>query len=206
MRGETAREEATTRALDALPVEVWRTMYDVCCPARRVANLDHIVVGPGGVFVIDSRDWSGSLEVRGQVLLHDGSNRGATVARVADAARGMAEVVLEVDPRFVVPVLCFDRAESVSGWAHDVLVCTTGNLVEQLQAQPPVWEPAEAERMFDRLSWVLPPETYRILEPTGPLAPVVHLTPWVRAALINIACCLVMFSAIRFGTWPGAVI
>jgi hypothetical protein len=31
------------------------------------------------------------------------------------------------------------------------------------------------------------------------------MTPWVRAALIAIICCLVMIPSIRYGTWPGAV-
>ncbi len=151
MTGESVREEATTRALDALPADAWRLMGDVRCPARRVANIDHIVVGRAGVFVIDSRDWSGHLEVHEQMLTQDGSNRDATIDRVADAALGVAEVVLDLDPRLVVPVLCFDRDEPVSGWVHGVLVCTTGNLVEQLTSQRRVWERAEADQVFERL-------------------------------------------------------
>src|ERR1700712_5339342 len=155
MAGESARELATTRALDLLPAGAWRLMYDVRCPGRRVLNVDHIVVGRAGVVVVDSRDWSGQLEVREQVLMHNGSSREATTARVADPAR-------------VVPVLCFDRDESLSGWASNVLVCTTSNVVDLLTTQRRVWSQAEADLVFDRIAWVLPESTYRIGAPTGP--------------------------------------
>jgi hypothetical protein len=168
MAGETVQELATARALNALPAGAWRVMHDVRCPGRRVANVDHIVVGRAGVFVIDSRDWSGHLEVHSHVLTQDGSSREATVACVADSALAVAEVVAGLEPQLVTPVLCFDREEPVAGWAHGVLVCTTGNLVELLTTQKRVWEPPQADQMFDRLTWTLPSETYRVGEPSGP--------------------------------------
>ena len=168
MAAEAAgREQATSRALDGLPAGEWRAMYDVRCPARRVANLDHIVVGRAGVFVVDSRDWSGHLEVHSHVLTQDGSNRGATVSRVADSALAVAEVMTGLEPELVTPVLCFDREERVSGWVRGVLVCTTGNLVDRLTKQPKVWEPAQVDQMFAQLTWGLPGITYRIGEPSG---------------------------------------
>ncbi len=167
MAGETARELATTRALDRLPAGAWRAMYAVRLPARRVVNVDHLVVGRAGVFVFDSRDWSGELELRSQVLFQDGSSREATIARLADSAKAMAEVVPDLDPQHVTPVLCFDRDEQLSGWAGDVLVCTTANLVDVLTAQKRVWLPDEVDRMFNRLMWILPSDTYRVGEPNG---------------------------------------
>ena len=167
MAGEIARELATTRALDALPADAWRAMYSVRCPGRRVVNIDHIVMGRAGMFVIDSRDWSGQLEVRSQVLMQDGSSREATIALLTDSAKAMAEVVPDLDPQHVVPVLCFDRDEPLSGWAGEVLVCTTGNLLDLLVAQKRVWQPAEVDLMFERLMWTLPPDTYRIGTPSG---------------------------------------
>ncbi len=232
MTGEFAHELATTRALDALPAGAWRVMHDVRVPGRRVTNVDHIAVGRAGVFVIDSRDWSGQLEVRSQVLTQDGSDRQATADRVTDSARALAEVTPDLDPQFVVPVLCFDRDEPLSGWAGEVLVCTTGNLVDLLTTQRRVWDPTTADSMFDRLAWTLPPDTYRVGAPSGPprnghrlegrartrLMPRrrsaarhvpskrgEHMTPWIRAALFANACCLVLCAAIRFGAWPGAL-
>lgn len=57
-------EAATAQALDALPKDQWTVFHDVRWPGRKLANVDHVVVGPGGVFVIDSKNWSGRVEVR----------------------------------------------------------------------------------------------------------------------------------------------
>jgi hypothetical protein len=206
-------------------------MCDVRCPARRVANLDHIVVGRAGIFVIDSRDWSGQLEATPEALLQAGSRRDAPVAGVADAALALAEVLPGLDPQRVVPVLCFDRDEPVSGWVHDVLVCTTDNVVDLLTTQRRVWDAEEADQWFERLKWTLPESTYDVCETNGqplnghrragkaktrparrkssarrrPPTRTERMTPWVRAALIAVICCLVMLPSIRYGTWPGAL-
>lgn len=152
--------------------------------------------------------------------------------RVIDSARALAEVTPDLEPECVVPVLCFDRDQPLSGWVGEVLVCTTANLVDLLTSQKRVWDPASADQMFDRLVWTLPPDTYRVGTPTGqprnghrlegrartrlvkrrrsgrrhvPSTRGEHMTPWVRAALFANACCLVLAPAIRFGAWPGAL-
>ena len=61
--------------------------HDVRWPGRRRANLDHVVVGPSGVFVVDTKNWSGRIEVRVGVLRQDGRSREKAVTGVADAAR-----------------------------------------------------------------------------------------------------------------------
>ena len=42
-------------------------------------------------------------------------------------------------PHLVKPVLCFVRDEPVTGWARDVMVCSTSNLVDMLQSRAPVF-------------------------------------------------------------------
>ena len=39
-------------------------LHDRLVPGQRGANIDHIVVGPSGVFVVDAKKYSGRLEVR----------------------------------------------------------------------------------------------------------------------------------------------
>ena len=60
-------EVATAKALDRL-VE-WRAFHDRIDP---YGNLDHIVVGPGGVYVLDSKNLSGTVMVdrRGLTISH----------------------------------------------------------------------------------------------------------------------------------------
>ena len=72
-------EVAVARALEAMP-EGWVVLHDLAWPGRQRANLDHVVVGPGGVFVVDAKNWSGRVEVRNQVLMEVGRKRDSTVA------------------------------------------------------------------------------------------------------------------------------
>jgi hypothetical protein len=167
LAGETAREGGATRALEALPGGQWRALHDVRCSLRRLSNLDHIVVGRTGVFVIDTRDWSGRLEVGSQVLTQDGSSRETTLDCVAESALALSDVIPGLDPRVVVPVLCFNRDEPVSGWARDVLVCTAGNVVDLLTTQKRILEPAQVDQLFDLVQWSLPAAKYRVGEPSG---------------------------------------
>lgn len=46
----------TARALDRLSYSGWRAVHDC---ARGFSNIDHIVVGPGGIFVVDTKSWQG---------------------------------------------------------------------------------------------------------------------------------------------------
>ncbi len=162
----TAREGAAASALETLPAGTWRTLYDVRCASLRMTNVHQIAVGRSGVFVIDTRDWSGDIEVRPDALIHDGDSREATLARVTDSALAVAEAV-GLDSAHVVPVLCFARDEPISGWVDGVLVCTPHDLAEQLASRQRVWTASAVEQLFIRLTWALPRVTYRVGEPRG---------------------------------------
>jgi hypothetical protein len=129
-------EQATAAALETLPADWWKVFHDVHWPGRRYANIDHVVVGPGGVFVIDSKNWSGSITVRDNVLRQNGRGRETTVAAAAEAASAIAEITTCLAPHRVQPVLCFVRDEALTGCARDVMVCSTSNLVQMLLSRP----------------------------------------------------------------------
>ena len=50
-----AGESQTAIALGQLPPD-WVCWHDQKWPGRRYANIDHLVSGPGGLFVIDSKN------------------------------------------------------------------------------------------------------------------------------------------------------
>src|SRR5215203_2761685 len=70
--GGALGEESTARALAALPELDWRVFNGGQWPGRPYANVDHVVVGPGGVFVIDSKAWSGDVAVADGMLRQNG--------------------------------------------------------------------------------------------------------------------------------------
>ena len=136
-------EEATAVALAALPAEEWTVFHDIRWPGRRYANIDHVVVGPGGVFVIDSKNWSGRVEVDDNVLRQNGRSREKAVAGVAEAALAITQMTSPVATRHVQPVLCFVRDDALTGWARDVMVCSTRNLTEMVLSRTRALSPEQ---------------------------------------------------------------
>lgn len=140
-------EEATARALGVLPAAEWTVFHDRRWPGRKLANVDHVVVGPPGVFVIDSKNWTGKVEVRDQVLRQNGYKREREVASAAESAIAISLVTPDLSAGLAVPVLCFVREEPLSGWARDVMVCSTANVVAMLKSRPPRLDEAQRRQI-----------------------------------------------------------
>lgn len=142
-----AGEVAVATALAALPAD-WVVLHDLAWPGRQRANLDHVVIGPGGVFVVDAKNWSGRVEVRDQVLTQNGRRREDAVSSVTAAAIAVQALVSPLD---CVGVLCFVRDEEVNATSSNVTVCSTANLVGVLTSRPPVLGPDEVARCADAI-------------------------------------------------------
>jgi Nuclease-related domain len=61
-RRGAAGERRTARLLGPLERHGWAVLHDLAVAGSR-ANLDHLVIGPGGVFVIDSKQYRGRLQL-----------------------------------------------------------------------------------------------------------------------------------------------
>jgi hypothetical protein len=154
-------EVAVARALADLP-EGWVALHDLAWPGRQRANLDHVVVGPGGVFVVDAKNWSGRVEVRDQVLRQNGRQREQAVVSAAEAAIALQGIV--PPPAYCMGVLCFVRDEPLTGWARDVMVCSTSNLTSMLLSRPSVLSADDVRRCADAITSM----TMRPSPVTGP--------------------------------------
>lgn len=137
-------EQATALALEALP-DTWTVLHDVRWPGRARANIDHVVVGPGGVFAVDSKNWSGQIEVRDNELRQDGRRRASAVSGAAEAALALTPIVARASGLSVLPVLCFVTEERLAAWANDVMVCSTANVTHMLSSRLTVLSPAQAQ-------------------------------------------------------------
>jgi len=157
-------ERRTAHALAMLPAEGWFVLHDVRWPGRRFANIDHVVVGPGGVFVIDSKAWSGVVEVRDGVLRQNGYKRDAAVASAADAARAVGERVPGLAPYAVSPVLCFAGDQGVEGYTRGVILCTPEKLVAMLLSRPQVLDAPAVRRTLLGLQEALKAATAEPIE------------------------------------------
>jgi hypothetical protein len=112
-----AGEAAVGARLDGVASESIRVMHDRRIP-RSKANIDHIVVTPGGVWVIDTKRYVGKapekrveggfIRPRVEMLIHRGSNKTKLVDGVLKQVAHVREAVGEVP---VFGVLCFVDAD-----------------------------------------------------------------------------------------------
>ena len=130
-----ADADAVARVLATLDPAEWTIYRDVRWPTREFASLDHVVVGPKGVFVIDSLGWSGRVNVAKDQVRLNGYVRDSELVGAVEAAADIAELLASVDPCEVQPVLCFVREEWLTGTARGVLVCSTANLDSMMRGR-----------------------------------------------------------------------
>jgi hypothetical protein len=114
---EGERELAKTLA----EVDGVRALHDRRVPGTR-GNIDHIVIGPGGVFVVDAKLYAGTIRVRDVGGLFKRDERlyvgRRDCSRLAENMKWQVEAIedalrrakVEPVPR-VTPVLCFVRGE-----------------------------------------------------------------------------------------------
>jgi hypothetical protein len=53
-------ERRTARLLERLTRDGFVVFHDLAVPGS-LANVDHLAIGPTGIFVIDSKQWTGSV-------------------------------------------------------------------------------------------------------------------------------------------------
>ncbi|MEX0429290.1 nuclease-related domain-containing protein [Nocardioides sp. DS6] len=136
-----AGERAVQEALAQLPPE-WTVFHDLHWPGRQRANIDHLVIGPGGVFVIDAKNWSGQLQVRDGILRQNGYRRDAAVDSARAAARSIASLASSLPAAAVIPVLCFTgEAVPQQTTLDGVSLCSVSNLVALIVGRPAAISP-----------------------------------------------------------------
>ncbi|MEV0371730.1 UvrD-helicase domain-containing protein [Streptomyces sp. NPDC050636] len=87
----------------------WRLLVDRRWPGTRAANVDMLLIGPGGVFVIDVKNWRAAPETSGGELCAGGESRDEhrrKLLAVTKTAEG-AVASLGLSPVAVQPVMAF---------------------------------------------------------------------------------------------------
>jgi hypothetical protein len=107
-------ERHTARLLDRLGREGYVVFHDLALPDSP-ANLDHVVLGPSGVFVIDSKQWTGSVHQSADGLVwHDHYRLDRTLATICWHAEALGRL-LGVP---VAPLVCVHGAHLQGGGLH----------------------------------------------------------------------------------------
>lgn len=150
-------EQRVARALAPLTADGFHVLHDRRCPGAG-GNIDHIVIGPPGIFVIDAKFWT-SAHIREGILVAAGSARTAALARAhtmtAEVAGALAGTNSGVP---VVGALVFVEAPDLAPAAlAGVELLPLEALADALRARPAVLSSAKVEAALRVLSSALPP-------------------------------------------------
>jgi hypothetical protein len=108
-------EARVAAILETLQPDGWLALHDVHWPGRPKANLDHVLIGPGGVIVIDAKNWSGEVHIRNGVLRQNGYSREREVTGVLQQGAAVAALLEPQHRRFVQSWLCMVAQPQLHG-------------------------------------------------------------------------------------------
>ena len=160
-RTGAAGEDRTARALAELEAEGFVVLHDRRKPGSR-ANIDHVIVGPTGVFIVETKSYSGPLSIRGDDVYVGGRRR----TDIVHQARNEAEVVRAIlaiagGNLSVTPILCIHRAELplLKTEVQGIRVVNERGLVRVLRQTAEVLEPQAVLQVAALLNRELRPAT-----------------------------------------------
>lgn len=155
-----AGEVRVGQVLDELRAKGWLALHDVHWPGRPKANLDHILVGPGGVIVIDAKSWSGDVRMRNGVLRQNGYSRDRAVSAVADQCAAVSALLEPQHRRLVQAWLCMvDQPDMNDRSASGVQIQGLATLGPSIEALPDVLDAATIHVIHNYLLGLLSGES-----------------------------------------------
>jgi hypothetical protein len=145
--GRGAAHRSAARALER---HGWAVLHDLAVPGSR-ANFDHLVIGPGGVFVVDSKQYRGRLQLDLSGRLWHGRYLLTAVLRAVSFEADRAAQVL-ADPQVVVPIVAVHGAQVPWGKVvvEGVPVVAARRLPSMLRQLPGVLGPERVATLADR--------------------------------------------------------
>jgi hypothetical protein len=118
-------------------------------------NIGHILIGPKGIFTIDTKSHRGVVEFSGTILLRDGRPFDKDFLKQAKAQCLLAEKILENwqirNPRPEALLVFTDAFVKVRGKAKGVSVVSAGDFPRFLERLPDRMTISEAGRVYNRL-------------------------------------------------------
>jgi hypothetical protein len=150
-RRGAAGERRTGRLLGPLERHGWAVLHDLAIPGSR-ANLDHLVIGPGGVFVVDSKQYRGRLQLDGSGQLWHGRYPLAPTLRAVSFEADRTALVLTDPDVVVVPVVAVYGAQVPWGKVvmQGVPVVAARRLPSMLRQLPAVLGPERVAALADQ--------------------------------------------------------
>ena len=144
-------ERRTARLLGPLGRQGWAVLHDLAVP-RSQANIDHLVIGPGGVFVIDSKQYRGRLQLDPSGRLWHGRYPLTPIVQAVSFEADQAAVVLPDPGMAVVPIVAVHGARVPWGKVvmDGVPVVSARRLPSMLRTLPAVLGPERVAALADQ--------------------------------------------------------
>jgi hypothetical protein len=150
-RRGAAGERRTARLLSHLEDRGWVVLHDLAVPGS-AANIDHLAIGPGGVVVIDSKQYRGRLQLDPNGLLRHGRHLLTMTLRAARWEADQADEVLGVADLQVAAIVAVHGA--TVPWdrlrVDGVTVAPARRVPDLLRALPPILGPERVAWLADR--------------------------------------------------------
>jgi hypothetical protein len=112
---------------------------------ERGATVDHLVIGPGGVFTLNTKDLSGAIRVNARSVAHDGRRTSFLAKASAEALRAANLLTAALDRPVQVRGLLAILADEwiVKRLPDDVYVGGPASVKHWMLQQPPVLRPSD---------------------------------------------------------------
>jgi hypothetical protein len=148
--GSDGKESAIVDALNSLGAG-WERIDDIKWPGYEFANVDHVVVGPAGVFVIDVQPGKGVFDLdHAAALRRDARSPKPAVEDVVSAAHAVGSLLGMVHRR-PMAVLCLIDETGIETTVGDALICSADKLVARLDAMAPILDEKQVADMTEKL-------------------------------------------------------
>jgi hypothetical protein len=156
LRSGSSGERSLVDEVAPLRERGWVLLPDRRWPGTSEANIDLIMVGPGGIFVIDAKNWA-APRVRGDRLFNRADDCTHAVDQVLAATEVVANSlsVLDVVPAAVTPLLVF-VGRPCTGGLHGVRMIGLAQIVCVLTERPDRLSPESVQRIAAHLEAKFP--------------------------------------------------
>jgi hypothetical protein len=168
-------ERRTAAVLSGLAAHGYVVLDDLSIPGSK-ANIDHVVVGPTGVTVIETKAYSGNLRLSNGILWH---GRYPLKDEIAAAKFETDKVRSTVDQLgMAVPVrvlMCIHGVDAVpsdpDGALAPIELCGPLTLLERIEASPVALTPQQVSHVVTALEQTLPPRRIELPAPPRNVMP-----------------------------------
>ncbi len=164
-------EQIVAATLQRLSSVGYQVLDDIAWPGTSRANIDHVIYGPTGMFVVDAKNWTGKVAVKAGVLRQNGYGRTREtdkVATMADALQGH----LGASVGSLTPILCLaGQGEIEATWCGRTLVVGLDRLAPWIFRRPEIWPSTHVEALRAWLPHVIEPAPGRVMRATPTAQP-----------------------------------